>query len=1140
MIREQSPLLMPLTTAQRGMWMGSKLANAATTFNLAEAIEIFGQLDTALFVRALQLLALEVETTRVRIVETSSGPMQEVLPEVRTEFPVLDLSTVADPDAAAHDWMMSRVVAPVDLNRDPLWTGAVLRLAPDRFIWFHCCHHVAIDGYSGGLIAARVAELYTALTEGRAPIPHAFLPVGTLLEAESEYRSSPRHETDRTYWLDHLKNPPAAVSLATGLRPRNPGAKGGFIRRAVTISHETVAHLSALGREHNATLPQVLVAILAAYAFRLTGQADLVLGMPVSGRSSALRLVPGMAANAVALRFAMATGLSFVEILDQARRAMRGCLRHQRFRYEDLRRELGLHEPGQQITRFGVNIEPFDYDLRFGGLQGRSLNLSNGAIEDLTVFVFDRQDGHGLSMVFDANPNLYAPDELEAHAARAARMIDLVLAAPREAIGHHDLLSEADQTLLRRANDTARTWPGPNVAALVRAAAGRHPARIAIIDSRGSSPYGEMALEIRRLSQQLVQSGIGPGDLVAVLLPRDRRMVVALLAIVEAGAAWLPLDPNGPPERLRGIMADAGPALLLTAAGIEPPSIAGVPCRLHETGEVAIWRTPAGPGVPPDTAYVAYTSGTTGAPKGVIVPHAALGNLLFAMQESLAFEPSERLLSVTTLSFDIAILELFLPLMTGASVAIATEGDVRDPQRLAALIARHSITAMQATPSLWMAILGAGQGDSLRGLLLLSGGEPLSPYLAENLHLLGRALFNLYGPTETTIWSSCHRISRADIAAPPVGRPIANTQLHVLGAGGTPLPPHVVGDLAIGGDGVANGYLGQAGSDGRPVHAGPVHDPPRRAPLSHRRSRRSFRRRLDHAPWPRRRSGQDQWRAARAGGSRSGAPRASVRPRGRGHRPAIGRQGEPRCLPGIVRRRAAGRARDPPPPRRAPAERDDSGSLPLPRGAAPHCQRQARSAGAAGGRHDHRRGHHACGAADAGGIPPRRGLARDARPRDGRGPRQFLRPWRRQPQGAGDDDGLVRARCGNAARPDVRSADDRGPCASSRRQVGRINRSPVAALSDPDAPARERRSSASTPRSAWPGVSAAWHSTSRHHGRSSGCRMPPSFPATSPPVRSRRLPRPSSVTSRVCSRRARTTSSAGRWAASLRMRSRRG
>lgn len=811
---------LPLTTAQRGVWMGSLLRTQGGTFNIAEAVEILGPVDPALFRAALAQVAQEAETTRVSIRMGADGPYQVILPALRCPLPFMDFSTRPDAAAQAQHWMMERISQPVDLAEDPLWTCALFKLSADRFIWFHCCHHIALDGFSGGLIVARVAELYSAMADGRQPAPCTFLPLERLVAQEAAYRTSPRRQKDQAYWQQQLAAPPEAVTLASPLPPASPEAslqRLGFVERSALIPPATAERMQFLAQQAGVTLPQMLTALLSTYVFRLTGQEDLTLGMPVTGRTDReMRRVPGMAANAVVLRFAMAYTLGFSDLLLQVRRALHGALRHQAFRYEDLRRSLGFHDTQQHLSRIGINIEPFDYHLSFGGSPARNRNLSNGVMEDLTFFVFDRQDGQGLALSLYANPEMYDGPMLAQHLRHIMRLIEAILADPTQPIGAYPLVDAAERTaLLADEAATARNWgPQALVADLARHAA-YTPTAPAVTDRLGSVPYAVLLQTAQNVAERLAACGIGPGDVVGLMLPRDRRQVIGMLAAMITGAAWLSLDKCGPRERNAAIIANAQPALFLTEDSLPTglPDGAAV-LGLAEDGSPATQfsmpDTQRVPVVAQGTAYVIYTSGTTGTPKGVVVPWTALTNLLCSMQEKLAFSTQECWLSVTSVTFDISILELLLPLHAGAHLVIARRETVTDPALLATAVQQHGITFMQATPTLWQMLVGAGHGGSLAQVRVLSGGEPLPLPLARTLLKQARSVYNVYGPTETTIWSSLHEVTVEDgVRGQPIpaGKPLANTQCYVLDSAGSLLPVGVAGQLAIGGAGMATGYL---------------------------------------------------------------------------------------------------------------------------------------------------------------------------------------------------------------------------------------------------------------------------------------------------------------------------------------------
>ena len=799
---------LPLSVAQLGLWFSQKIAGPDANFNLAEAIEISGWIDPGLFLRALRQVSSEADAVRARLIDVDGVPRQRVVGARIDAFPYFDYSEHADPAAEAEAWMRAELRAHTDLEDSPLWVCALFKLADERHVWYHRAHHIVLDGYAGGLIARRVAEIYSAYALNREPEASGFHSLASLLDAEDDYRASERCRRDREYWHQQLAELPDPVTLS------RHGARGdGGLRRASGwLDTDRSRRLRDLGKHCSASLPQVLIALVAAYYFRATGAPDLVLGMPVSGRvNHQLRHTPGMLANAVLLRLRMTPTQTVAELIAQVARVVSQALRHQRYRYEDLRRELGLVGQGQRVAWLGVNIEPFDYALDFGGASGVPRNLSNGSAEDLTVFVYDRGDEGGLRFDFDANPALYGQAELDEHSRRLQRLIDAALAAPSTRLCAIDVLGgEERERLLRQGDATAAFLPTATLPALFAEQAWRSPEAIAVCHGDRRLSYRELHVRSLHEANRLIENGVAPGSIVAMALPRDEHLLVAMLAIGFAGAAYLPLDPDAPDERLARMLEDAAPALLLTSSALAP--------RLSRLGTpvatLAPEQRPYSLATPrafdlstlQASAYVLYTSGSTGRPKGVEVSHGNLGNLLEAMRRQLQPLAADRFLAVSTVIFDVAALELFLPLIVGARTVIAAADIVRDPPRLAALIREHRIGYMQATPSLWRMLLSSGDAD-LTGVHALAAGEALPGELAGRLARLADRVSNLYGPTETSVYSTAIELSAADLAAPPIGRPILNTRVYVLDDSGGLVPSGCPGELYIAGAGVAKGYL---------------------------------------------------------------------------------------------------------------------------------------------------------------------------------------------------------------------------------------------------------------------------------------------------------------------------------------------
>lgn len=809
---DQGKHLLPLTTAQRGLWFSQKIAPEAI-MNIAEAVEICGEIEPGIFRRALRQVAAEAEQLRVRIVERDAKPYQIPRAVYPADFPYLDMSGEADPRAAIEEWMTAELRRPIDLANDPLWASALLKAADDRYFWYHRAHHIVCDGYGGGLVARRLSDLYSAYAQGREPEPHQFTPVAAVLEAEASYRGSTQFARDREYWRQQLARLPDAVTLA---RRRRRHPLGSTLRRSTAhLAPQTARRIAELALRAGVSLPQILISLIAAYYQRATSARELVFGMPVSGRLGGLRDAVSACANIAPIRLSFPPEATARDLFAQVSRLVGQALRHQQYRYEDLRADLGLVGQGQNIVRLGINIEPFDYGLHFGGASTTLHNLSNSSIDDLVVFVYGHGADAGLRLDVDANPSLYEMAELDEHRRRLTRLIDQVLANPETPLRELDALGDEERfRLLVEWNDTRAELGDASLPAQVAECAARAPHAPAVVFGDTALSYRELHDRSVRQARQLIAGGVKPGDIVAVALPRSERLLIVLLAIMRAGAAYVPLDLDGPPERMALVLDDASPAAIVAEPRmhsrfarrlivIAPES--GEP-RRDESSDVSSdapdLSTPAG------TAYVLYTSGSTGRPKGVEITHRNLSAFLQAMRRQLAPAPTDRYLALTNLIFDIAGLELFLPLTAGARVVMASSAAARDPLALVQLIRQSGATHVQATPSLWRILL-ANPATKLEHVHALVGGEALSAALAARLQRTAARVTQLYGPTETTIWSTACELGAMGADPPPIGRPISNTQVYVLDDNRQPVPTGAIGELYIGGEGVGKGYWKQ-------------------------------------------------------------------------------------------------------------------------------------------------------------------------------------------------------------------------------------------------------------------------------------------------------------------------------------------
>ncbi|MEU9291696.1 amino acid adenylation domain-containing protein, partial [Streptomyces sp. NPDC048275] len=793
----------------------SPLYNCATYFEISGRVSggDSGRVDTALLTEAVRRTVAETEALRVRFAEDDDELWQIVEP-AGDDIPVhiLDVAAEPDPDAAARAWMDDDLATPVDLRSGPLYTHALFHTGESRSLLYFRHHHIALDGYGQAVYCRRLAQTYTALAAGQEPPASRFRPLAEIVGQDHDYRTSPRHDADRAYWHAAFTDLPEPAPLTGRVAEPSPVA----LRRTVLLPADRMARLAGAGRWSS-----VLLAAVTAYTHRLTAAEDAVVGLPTTARTTPGALgTPAMFANEVPLRLAVTSDTTFADLVRQVTAQVGGALAHQRYRSEDLHRDLKLSGGSGGLHSVTVNAMSFGREIRFGGLDTVMHPLWTGPVKDLSVVSFGdpATSERGVLLEFDANPALYTEAELAAHQDRFVAFLTALAADPDQPVGDVDLLDEAERArVLTDWNDTAHPIPAPSLTELLEARAQHTPEAVALVHGTTRTTYGELDARANHVARLLVQRGIGPEQYVAVALPRSTELVVALLAVLKTGAAYLPIDPEYPADRIAYVLDDARPALVLTngeLAGRLPDS--DVPhLRLDQAA-----RTDALPDADPrqrertaaarpdHPAYVIYTSGSTGRPKGVVVPRGALDNFLAAMAHRLRTTADDRLLAVTTVGFDIAGLELYLPLLSGATVVLADRDEVRDPDALRDLITREAVTVMQATPSLWHA-LAAEHGDALKDVRVLVGGEALPTGLADTLTAVTASVTNLYGPTETTIWSTASDITRD--APVSIGRPILNTRVYVLDQALRPVPVGVPGELYIAGAGLARGYHGRPG-----------------------------------------------------------------------------------------------------------------------------------------------------------------------------------------------------------------------------------------------------------------------------------------------------------------------------------------
>lgn len=809
-----TPGMHALTEAQNGLWYAQRLDPDNPIFNTGHVIEIDGPLDMPALQQAAQRALAEAEVLTVQFVDDAqAGPLQRTGAVASPTLQCIDLQTQADPHAAALAAIAAEQNTAVDPTRDALSTFKLFVLGPQRHIWYQRVHHLLADGYGMLLIENRVAELYAALTTGSA----AGTPFGRyadLLAEDLAYRQGTKRGDDAAWWRAAMTPMPTVQGLAEG----NATSAHTWLRCEAGLPQSLVERLKARADAADMAWPDLLTVLTAAYLGRHTGSSANVVGVPYMGRLGSVGArVPCMAMNVLPVNLDIDEDAPLETSLSAIARQLQQSRRRGRYRSEQLRRDLGLLGGARRLHGPLVNVLPFDAPMALPGLQTRRQVLSTGPVEDLTITFRANATTGELLLTLDANPGLYSQADIDAHRQRLGQFLDTAVDAA--ALHSVPTLTPAEHRhWLYTVNATAHPVEASTLTALIEHSFARTPGAPAIDDGTRVWRYDEVDALTAALARRMQQAGVRRGDVVAVMLPRSAELVLALVATLRCGAAYLPLDAAHPPERLATIVQSAQPRVVLVQpdwAGRLPDTVPRQAVDLqalagdaaHGSGTPLLREAPE----PHDAAYVIYTSGSTGTPKGVVVEHDAIVNRLQWMGQFYGIGADERILQKTPATFDVSVWEFFLPLLQGATLVVAPPEAHKDPAWLARIIRDQHITTLHFVPSMLAAFLAE---DGSRGLALrrvFCSGEALPAALRDRFHERVRAeLHNLYGPTEAAVDVTYWPAGAHDSSLPvPIGYPVWNTAMYVLDEHLRPVPSGVTAHLYIAGRQLARGYLGR-------------------------------------------------------------------------------------------------------------------------------------------------------------------------------------------------------------------------------------------------------------------------------------------------------------------------------------------
>ncbi|MCZ9506532.1 enterobactin non-ribosomal peptide synthetase EntF [Klebsiella quasipneumoniae] len=811
---------LPLVAAQPGIWMAERLSTLPGAWSVAHYVELRGALDPALLGKAIVAGLQQADTLSLRFEEQEGEVWQWVAAE-RTfaEPPIIDLRTTPDPHRAATERMQADLAQ--DLRVDggnPLVCHQLLRVGDDRWYWYQRYHHLLVDGFSFPAITRQIAAIYRAWQRGEATPESPFTSFAEVVDEYQRYAGSEAWQRDKAFWQAQRQALPAPASLSAA--PLGGRAAGSDIWR-MKLEMNADAFRRLASHVPQCQPADLALALTTLWLGRLCNRMDYAAGFIFMRRMGSAALTStGPVLNVLPLAVHIDAQETLADLAMRLAAQLKKMRRHQRYDAEQIVRDSGKAAGDEPLFGPVLNVKVFDYQLDIDGVEAVTHTLATGPVNDLELALFPDETG-GLSLEILANKARYDEAELRRHMARLTALLAQFAADPTLRCGDAEMLSADELTRLTAVNDTAMPLPATTLSALVADQARKTPDAPALADANWQFSYREMRQQVVALAQLLRQRGVKPGDSVAVALPRSVFLTLALHGIVEAGAAWLPLDTGYPDDRLRMMLEDARPSLLIASEDqlARFSDIPGLESLCYQQPLAVADDAPLVLSKPDHTAYIIFTSGSTGRPKGVMVGQTAIVNRLLWMQDRYPLSADDVVAQKTPCSFDVSVWEFWWPFIAGARLVMAEPETHRDPQAMQQFFAHYGVTTTHFVPSMLAAFVASLDADSVAACRTLRrvfcSGEALPTELCREWErLTGAPLHNLYGPTEAAVDVSWYPACGPELAAVtgssvPIGWPVWNTGLRILDAAMRPVPPGVAGDLYLTGIQLAQGYLGR-------------------------------------------------------------------------------------------------------------------------------------------------------------------------------------------------------------------------------------------------------------------------------------------------------------------------------------------
>jgi amino acid adenylation domain-containing protein len=802
---------LPLSFAQQRLWFLEQLEEELTAYNMPSANRLGGALNVEALRQAFEIVLHRHEALRTSFTMHGDHPVQVIGEVAHFELPVVDLAHLSPDEREKEVTRLRQQEAekPFDLTQGPMLRAQLLRLAEDDHVFLMTMHHIASDGWSMGILWRELSDSYASLTSGQKPIlPDLSIQYADYALWQREQLHGQRLDELLQYWRGQLEGISPLELPTDHPRPPVPTYHGAVHEFEVPGELRTL--LQSLSQAEGVTLHMTLLAAFQVLLSRYSGQDDITVGMPIAGRNHEdLEGLIGFFINTLVLRSDLSGNPTFQDLLGQVRETSLEAYDHQELPFEKLVEELQPERDRSRSPLVQVLFQLLDFgdqERKLKGLEIESLPSTSEQVRcDLEVHLWQKPES--LTGNISYSTDLFDHTTIQRLTEHFLTLLQGIAATHQSPIGELPLLTEAEQhQLLVEWNDTAVEYPDKCVHQLFEEQVGRTPDAAAVVFEGQELTYRELNQRANQLAHCLIEKGVGPDNVVGICVERSPEMIVGLLGILKAGGAYAPLDPKFPADRLAFVVEDTAMSVLVTqhrlegCCGKNPPIV----IWLDEFNKTGILDNPEPSGSPTSLAYTIHTSGSTGKPKGVEIQHQTLVNCLCHFERNLKIGREDSWLAITTLAFDIAALEIWLPLVVGAKVIVASRETAQDGRRLAGVLHDSGASILQGTPATWQELLASGWRGSPE-LQILCGGEAIPQDLADQLATLSRTSWNVYGPTETTIWSTVSRLIPSQ--SPTIGKPLSNTRVYLLDKNQVLVPIGVAGELHIGGDGLARGYL---------------------------------------------------------------------------------------------------------------------------------------------------------------------------------------------------------------------------------------------------------------------------------------------------------------------------------------------